>query len=302
MKRIPSILFLDYLLFSIGIFLLIIFIEPFGSRYFLENNSSPYFYYAIEAAGFLGIFIFCEILTSYVFDRPSDYYQNMNYQMKRMVFLFVPNIILSTLFDGHLFCVIKWGWKRWYYHWFDTDGTFTLKWFAHDMSEVISVGALIIIYYIFVTYNRMQRIQIDELTELNDKLLNKQEKSGHQEGNVENDNIITLQGEGKDSLTLNPSDIVYIESVANYVSVSYYNESEICHKRLRGSLKDCEDALKQSSMIMRVHRAFLVNMNFITQVSGNAAGYKLEMMGTEKTIPVSKANVKAFKERIEEGK
>jgi len=48
------------------------------------------------------------------------------------------------------------------------------------------------------------------------------------------------------------------------------------------------------------HRAFLININFITQVSGNAAGYKVQLFSIDKQIPVSKANVTLFREKIKE--
>lgn len=50
--------------------------------------------------------------------------------------------------------------------------------------------------------------------------------------------------------------------------------------------------------IFHIHRAFLVNLNFITQVSGNAAGNKLQLFGSDKVLPVSKANVPDFRERV----
>lgn len=67
-------------------------------------------------------------------------------------------------------------------------------------------------------------------------------------------------------------------------------------KRLRCSLHDIENMLSPYSYIIHIHRAFLVNMNFITQVSGNAAGYKLQLFGSDKELPVSKANEPAFRE------
>ncbi|MCQ2130958.1 MAG: LytTR family transcriptional regulator [Bacteroidales bacterium] len=69
-------------------------------------------------------------------------------------------------------------------------------------------------------------------------------------------------------------------------------------KRLRCSLHDIENMLSPYSYIIHIHRAFLVNMNFITQVSGNAAGYKLQLFGSDKVLPVSKANEPAFRERV----
>ncbi len=119
---------------------------------------------------------------------------------------------------------------------------------------------------------------------------------------AENETIemITLQGDSKESLIVNPLDIMYVESVGNYLSIVYFNDSDLCQKRLRSSLKDIEETLESFPFMVHIHRAFLVNINFITQISGNSAGYKVNMFSTDKVLPVSKANVAAFREKIKE--
>jgi len=99
-------------------------------------------------------------------------------------------------------------------------------------------------------------------------------------------------------LTVNPLDVIYVESAGNYLSIVYLNDSELCQKRLRSSLKEVEETLEAYPFLVHTHRAFLVNINFITQVSGNSAGYKISMFSTDRVLPVSKANVPLFREKI----
>lgn len=47
-----------------------------------------------------------------------------------------------------------------------------------------------------------------------------------------------------------------------------------------------------------VCRGFLVNIHFITQVSGNSAGMKASLFSCDKVIPVSRSNISEFKERF----
>lgn len=103
----------------------------------------------------------------------------------------------------------------------------------------------------------------------------------------------------KETLDIVPSEIVYVESIANYVGIVYLKDDEVCRKKLRSSLKDIETALEAFPYIVHIHRAFLVNIRFITRVSGNASGYKVEMYGCNKTLPVSKANIPAFRQKIQ---
>ena len=295
MKLIPRIVIYDYLYYSIGFFLFIVLLEPFGTRDFIKANVNPYFFYVIEAISFFLILMLCEWFTSYVCHFPSDYAQPKEYQMKRLLCFVIPCIMINTVYNGEFFVIIRWGWERWHYLWYDYDGRFTLKWFFNDLKEAISVGAFFIAYHVFVTNNRIQRYQIEELQTINNML-------EEEHGNACNQDVpdkIVLHGESHETIIINPTDILYVESLANYVNIIFFSSSNLVQKRLRGSLKDLENTLSPYPYIFHIHRAFLVNLNYITQVSGNAAGYKLQLFGTDKLLPVSKANVGKFKEKIE---
>lgn len=144
----------------------------------------------------------------------------------------------------------------------------------------------------------MQRYQIEELQSINN-LLEAEHDSARNQAEPEK---IVLQGESRESIIINPSDILYVESLANYVNIVFFSASDLMQKRLRISLRDLEETLSPYPFIFHIHRAFLVNLNYITQVSGNAAGYKLQLFGTDKVLPVSKANVSAFREKVLAGK
>lgn len=296
MKPIPRIVIFDYLCYSVGFFLFIVLLEPFGTRDFIKANLTPYFYYVIEAISFFVILMFCEGLTSYVFHLPADYSQPREYQIRRLLCFVIPCVLINTVFDGEFFVIIRWGWERWFYLWYDYDGSFTFKWFLHDLKEAISVGAFIIAYQVFVTNNRMQRYQIEELQTINNLLEAEHNDTCYQDI----PDKIMLQGDSREAIIINPTDILYVESLANYVNIVFFSASDLIQKRLRGSLRDFENTLSPYPFIFHIHRAFLVNLNYITQVSGNAAGYKLQLFGTDKVLPVSKANVGRFKEIIEQ--
>ncbi len=294
MKRIPRIVLIDYVCYSVGFFLFIVLLEPFGTRDFINAHANPYLYYVAEAISFFLILILCELVTSFLCHLPADYSQPMEYQAKRLLCFALPCILINAVFDGEFFVIIRWGWEHWDYLWRDYDGNLTLHWFCHDLKESISVGAFIVVYYVFVTYNRMQRCQIEELQSLNNQI----EEEHHSRQNPTLPEKVRLQGESRETIILNPSDILYIESVANYVNIAFFCGQDLTQKRLRCSLHDIEETLSPYSFIIHIHRAFLVNLNFITQISGNAAGYKLQLFGSDKVLPVSKANVPAFRERL----
>ncbi len=177
MKQIPRIVIRDYLLYTIALFLFVVLLEPFGTRNFLANNPMPYFYYFIEAVSFFIIFMICELITTKVMKLPADYSESREYQVKRLLSLAVPCILLNALFDGQYFCILNWGMEHWYYNWIDYNGNPTMKWFLHDMKESIFVGAFVITFHSFVTWNRMQKYYIDAQFTIDGKAGNAKYKS-----------------------------------------------------------------------------------------------------------------------------
>lgn len=296
MKQIQKVIIKDYLFFSIGLFLMIVTLEPFNTREFIDSTPNAYLWFGIEAISFFVIFMLCEVVTTWAFHLPCDYSKPREYQMRRLLHIIIPCIILNAFFDGEFFSIVSRGWGGWSAIWFDEQGHFTLYCIMFDLLEAVFVGTFLFAYMIFVTNIRMQKHVINELQEINSALEIEQDYFKTQP--EESSNKITLSGCRNDSLLVNPQDILYIESMGNYLNIVYFDDSELCQKRLRSTLKDIEDLLIPYPYIFRIHRAFLVNINAITQVSGNAAGYKVELFSTNKVLPVSKTNVSIFKEKL----
>ena len=95
-----------------------------------------------------------------------------------------------------------------------------------------------------------------------------------------------------------PSEIIYIESVANYIIVAHFHNNEPRQTRLRGTLHYVEETLKNHDFIVHIHRAFLVNVNYVTEVTGNSNGYRIRMLGMDNLLPVSRANIETFKQAM----
>ena len=68
---------------------------------------------------------------------------------------------------------------------------------------------------------------------------------------------------------------------------------------LRATMKQMEDTLQGYPMIVRCHRAFLVNLAHVEQISSNARAMQLVMHHTHDAIPVSRSNVSKLKELLE---
>jgi DNA-binding LytR/AlgR family response regulator len=57
----------------------------------------------------------------------------------------------------------------------------------------------------------------------------------------------------------------------------------------RSTLKKMEGQLQAYPFFYRCHRAYIVNMNKVVHISGNAQGFKLHLAGLDDTIPVSRS-------------
>lgn len=288
MKKIQKISILDYVLLSAGFFLFFTLMRPYG----LENSVSDNLW-ALQSLGccsliFVGA-MFAEIMVSYLFKLPCDYSKDWPYQVRRkVIFYFILIVVVSALF-GQYFTIIEWGWKHWYYFWTDYDGKFTLEYYLNNLLQDLIWLLFVAIYWYFVTKGRMKEYKIQELLALNDAIDRNDENREEMTGSI----LIT--GESKESLSVSPADILYIESVANYLSVWYFLDGELRQKRIRNTLKNVEVTLADYPFLLHCHRAFLVNTRFITHVDGNSAGCQLHLFSIDRTIPVSKANIEALR-------
>jgi len=212
----------------------------------------------------------------------------------------IEHLINVPLLGGMIITYIGWYVKGSISSGWIIDDSFVLWPYLSAVVCVIIVSIPIYIWNRDQLKKRFLKAEIEELQTLNALLESEQQVlRSRLEKDDETDKII-LQGEGKDTLTVIPLDIMYVESVGNYLCIVYFNDSELCQKRLRSSLKDIEETLEVYSFMVHIHRAFLVNINFITQISGNSAGYKVSMFSTDKVLPVSKANVAIFRDKIKE--
>jgi DNA-binding LytR/AlgR family response regulator len=63
-------------------------------------------------------------------------------------------------------------------------------------------------------------------------------------------------------------------------------------------MKQMEDELQDYSMIVRCHRAFMVNLGQVEQISSNSRAMQLVMRHSQDAIPVSRSNVNKLKELL----
>lgn len=163
--------------------------------------------------------------------------------------------------------------------------------FFIDMLAAVSIGLIPITISTFIAKNRELKRNLQEATKLNELLSHRLKKD-------ETTDMVMLEGSTKDSITVDANTILYIEAAGNYVNIVYLRESGLQKKMLRSTIKQVEEILQPYVTLIRCHRAFIVNINQIASLSGNAQGYKLAIHHTEEQIPVSRTYMKQLKESL----
>lgn len=93
---------------------------------------------------------------------------------------------------------------------------------------------------------------------------------------------------GELRLSVNQSNLLYVESADNYVYIWYLNKGQLTKFMLRNSLKAIEETLKDTS-ILRCHRSYIANFAQVKVIRRQKDGIYLEF-GLENVpdIPISK--------------
>lgn len=103
---------------------------------------------------------------------------------------------------------------------------------------------------------------------------------------------------GKEQLTLTLEELLFIESVGNYVEV-YWQQGGKLHKNLlRSTMTQTERQLSQQPDVFRCHRTFMVNLATVQSVEGNSHGYTLTFPSTSTQVPVARSKVAELRQRL----
>ena len=109
---------------------------------------------------------------------------------------------------------------------------------------------------------------------------------------------LTLCGTTNESVTLHVSDLLYIEAVGNYVKVNHLRDQQVRTDMLRATMKQMEETLHHYPMIVRCHRAFLVNLGNVEQIVSHSGSIQLLIKHSHDSLPVSRSNMAQVKAAI----
>lgn len=255
---------------------------------------------ALFILGILCCFI-TEVILRYIIRMPRSYDRGINYIISRNLRFQCINTPLVAL----VICIYRhFAMSCW------ADGNkLSLSNFLETLMIIAFLSFAIGLYWRFKFRSRYLSVELEETKELNEQLKKLQISNAVNQQQTENDVLtentnqnsqITLEGNTNESVTFEISNLLYIEAVGNYVKVIQIHDGEVKTNMLRTTMKQMEDKLQDYAMIVRCHRAFMVNLGQVEQISSNSRAMKLVMQQCHDVIPVSRSNVNKLKELLEQ--
>jgi len=118
----------------------------------------------------------------------------------------------------------------------------------------------------------------------------------YNEENTKKVKSITIIGNNKsETLTIFESDFIFAKAQQNYVDIYFNSENGMQQKTFRSTLSNIMTQLPKA---WQVHRSYLVNLDYLKTIEGNARKRFIRISVTEETIPISQVYYKALSKRL----
>jgi len=245
---------------------------------------------SIFALGLFSCFL-TEVILRFFIQIPRSYDRSVSYIIRRNLWFQCINTPLVSL----LICL--------YRHFAMSSLVKSNKLSLSNYFETLLIIAFLSfaigLYWRFKFRSRYLAIELEETRLLNEQLKKLQASPNPSKGG-ENHlpatvHSLTLTGTTNEHVTLEISNLLYIEAVGNYVKVCQLQHNKVHTNMLRATMKQMEDTLQVYPAIVRCHRAFMVNLGQVEQISSNSRTMQLVMLHSHDTIPVSRSNVNKLK-------
>ena len=229
-----------------------------------------------------------DALMKYLIRKPvrmDDSRRDVNYFIRRNLYFQIINTLLVTL----MICLYR------HFVMSDLIAENRLSWsnFFETLLIIAFCSFAIGLYWRFKFRSRYLAEELEEA-----KLLNEQLQALKPSPVSSHTSEITLSGTTNETVTLQVSNLLYIEAVGNYVKVYHLRNGAVRADMLRATSKQMEEELHDYPMIVRCHRAFLVNLGQVEQVIYKSGSMQLVVRHCPEAIPVSRSKISPIKEAI----
>ena len=245
---------------------------------------------ALFALGMSSCFL-SEAILKFIVRMPRSYDQGVSYIISRNLRFQLINTPLVSLF----ICLYR---HIAMSHQVESN-KLSLSNFLETLAIIAFLSFAIGLYWRFRFRSRYLAAELEETRQLNEQLKKTQNALVKGDAPQEaSDTQVVLSGTTNESVSLDITNLLYIEAVGNYVKVCQLLDGNVKTDMLRATSKQMEENLQAYPLIVRCHRAFLVNLGQVEQIVSNSRTMQLVMKHSHDAIPVSRSNMSQIKEAI----
>lgn len=110
--------------------------------------------------------------------------------------------------------------------------------------------------------------------------------------------IVLLGDYQNEQLELYIDDLYLVTSASNYIKIFHLKKDKLVYSILRSTLRKAEEVLLEHQNFYKCHRAYIINLDKVEHVNGNAQGYKVDVKDHSEPVPVSRTLNKEFCDRL----
>ncbi len=247
----------------------------------------------------LGLFscFITEVILRYIVHMPRSYKRGINYIISRNLRFQFINTPLVALF----ICL--------YRHFMMSEivesNRLSLSNFLETLAIIAFLSFAIGLYWRFKFRSKYLAMELEETRLLNEELKKMQEPEQPLPIEVEEPSEkprpqeLTLTGTTNESVTLHISHLLFIEAVGNYVKVCHLRDEQVRTDMLRVTMKQMEETFQGYPMVVRCHRAFLVNLRQVEQIISHSGSTQLLIKHCHESLPVSRSNMAQVRAAIQ---
>lgn len=181
----------------------------------------------------------------------------------------------------------------------DTEWNFkSALWFQ---GITVVIGLLPVTVYILSKQNLLLRRFSRQAEKIEEKLQQNIEAKASPADNVQEkvSEKLVLQGDYQnEKIEVFPRDLALVSSASNYIKVFHVQKNSLVHSIIRSTIKKAEETLSGYPNFFKCHRAFIINLDKVVHVEGNAQGYKIKIDGYDELIPVSRNLNSEFSDKL----
>ena len=240
-------------------------------------------YVHLVALGVIGfsICLITDIILKYVINMPRSFKKGAEYIIRRNLwfqFINTPLVALGICLYRHFVLSDR------------IEGNqLSLVNFLETLAIIAFCSFAIGLYWRFKYRSKYLAMELEETRLLNEELKKMQEERVEE---------LTLTGTTNESVTLQISHLLFMEAVGNYVKVSHLRDDQVHTDMLRATMKQMEETLQGYPMIVRCHRAFLVNLGQVEQIVSHSGSTQLLIKHCHESLPVSRSNMSQVRASI----